>query len=195
MSTKQLASRIEQLETARPAADEDLTITPDMDPAEALRRYRRSLDAPSRKPTAEEQARQREQEADPDYAELCTRVYRLSFDHDLTGDQLFELAKQQLADERAAQAAAAERAEAEQEATRIYRESLLEDPSDDNPLSGLSAEDAVQRYREQLDEPAPVVDQQPTGETAIDEQPEPTPTPQAVQLAGQPDDDSDWMLL
>lgn len=221
MSTKQLELRVEQLETARPAAaDEDLEITPGMCPHEALRRFRRSLDAPSRKPTPEEQAEidrhGREYAADP---ELATRVYRLSWDHvGLTGDQLFELAKQQLADERAAQAAAPVPV-AEQPVVEPAAEQPAADPEQPDPMAWLDEVDAWQdahpgelyadrngpptpdEYRdppqpEPVDEPAPVVDQQPTEEIAPDEpKPEPTPTPQAVQLAGQPDEDDSWMLL
>lgn len=178
MANNTTFSRLAQLESTLPAVDEDLTITPDMDPAEALRRYKRSLDMPCRKPSAEEQARMA---ANPITPERATAVYRAYIARpDIDTRTLCDMPTEQLL----------ELAAAESEPVVTVAES--------DPLAWLDEAEAWQ-----ADHPGelyadrngpPIADEYrdpPQEAPEPDEQPEPTPP--TLPLASQPEND-DWLL-
>ena len=179
---KTTLNRVAQLEAARPADDEDLTITQGMDPVEATRRYKRSLSWPGPQARAKSLTPEQRAKLTP---ERATAIYRASLEHpDATTDEL-----ERIADEALAKPAPV--VEPVQEPT----EHVLEP----DPLGWLDEAEAWQAEHPgelHADRNGPPDDDEyrdPPQEAAPepDEQPEPTPTP--VPLANQPEND-DWLL-
>lgn len=180
-------NRLAQLETARPTAEEDLVITPDMDPAEALRRYKRSLDMPCRKPTPEEKARM---EANPITPERATAVYRAYIARpDIDTRTLCDMPTEQLL----------ELAADESEPSPVAEPAPAVDPEQPDPWAWLDEVDAWQDahpgelYADRNGPPTSDEYRDPPQPETQQDDPQPNDQPTPPPVAVLPDDDA-WVF-